>query len=605
MSWSRLTARIAPFAYAVIFTIISGCASYEDRIQPVTQSHDSLPQDRLLFNDWMQYRQTGQMQLLDRKTCSLGERKTLFLVTLSGGGSRAAYFAARVIHELDKLGDHQVTPRIDGIFSVSGGSLAAALYSVSQEPGGNDFDQRDRPVWTEHLTDTALTTSLTGTMAAELAEPDKLAGYLFGNLSRTDLLKRAIERKVFGNSGSPLTFRSTNPARPPVFIMATNATTEGDDAFAPAPFGSVFIFAKPDLVKFGVDISTIPLSTAVAASAAFPGLLSPVTIPRYRLSQREADKGRQRYVHLIDGGNSDNLGLLGVKRALLEDRHRLLSDCESVVVLSVDAFGRQGFHSDDVPHESSPVGLIFDHRSALASFDALLAANRARLLAEFKSRAFMPPGDEDLCSKDGLPDDVCSGGVREDWSEVNRLLKQKLLFVHLNFASPEVLDQTPITHCMGAYGSADPQCEVKPIDEFRLFCERRALRHRVASIPTKFGLQEQEREDIATFVSLLNHPQNQCLRHLVDVVAQGARHEPQFYGSVSASCDETPSMGESAKWPARGRFFGDVIHLDPHKKSPDIDERCAKVLPASPVESTTFLREAKRKLLAQPQYLSP
>lgn len=74
----------------------------------------------------------------------------------------------------------------------------------------------------------------------------------------------------------------------------------------------------------------------VAASAAFPGLLSPVTIPRYRLSQREADKGWQRYVHLIDGGNSDNRGLLGVKRALLEDHHRLLRDCDSVVVLSGD-----------------------------------------------------------------------------------------------------------------------------------------------------------------------------------------------------------------------------------------------------------------------------
>lgn len=80
-----------------------------------------------------------------------------------------------------------------------------------------------------------------------------------------------------------------------------------------------------------------------------------MTIPRYRLSQREADKGWQRYVHLIDGGNSDNRGLLGVKRALLEDHHRLLRDCDSVVVLSGDAFGRQWFHSYDVSHESSPI----------------------------------------------------------------------------------------------------------------------------------------------------------------------------------------------------------------------------------------------------------
>ncbi|MNK17618.1 Patatin-like phospholipase [compost metagenome] len=605
MLWRKSAACIWRCTYGLVLAAVVGCTSPGSGIQPLARSTESMPQDNLLYNDWMQYRRAGLTQLLDSKICTAGEKKSVFLVTLSGGGSRAAYFAARVLHELDKLEGPPLTSKIDGIFSVSGGSLAAALFALSKEPGTGGSDLPSRPVWTENLTDTVLGAPLVGTMAAQLAQPDNLGGYLFGSLTRTDLLQQAIEKKILANTGAPLTFRALNPARPPVFIMATNATTEGKDAFAPAPFGSVFIFAKPELTRLGVDMSTVRLSTAMAASAAFPGLLSPVTIPRYRLSDRETDKEKRRFVHLIDGGNSDNLGLLGVKRVLLEDQHRLLRNCESVVVLSVDAFGYQGSHHDDRFHESSPIGWFFDQKSALASFDALLAANRARLLAEFKSRTFMPPGNQELCAKDGLPDEVCGGGVRENWDEVNRMLKQKLFFVHLSFDSHELLNQTSLTRCAGAYGSPDPECEKKPVDGFRLYCERRALRERVAVIPTKFGLEEREQNDIATFVSLLNHPANRCFRQLGGIVDGSNRHDSRFYESATASCDETRSGNPSESWLRRGRMLGDVIRNDSTKKLPDIDESCARVLSSDPADGVKFLQDAKRKLLAQPKYLVP
>ena len=135
--WYALQRQARWFLYvavpSILLAILAGCALPRDSIRPVTESAEALPQDRLLANDWMQYRDAGRTGLVKPSVCGPGQAKTAFFVTLSGGGSRAAYFAARVLHELDQQGPTPLTQRIDGIFSVSGGSLTAALYGVSRE----------------------------------------------------------------------------------------------------------------------------------------------------------------------------------------------------------------------------------------------------------------------------------------------------------------------------------------------------------------------------------------------------------------------------------------------------------------------------------------
>lgn len=597
-------------AVFTVFIGLTGCTLHHEQIRPITESLESHPKDDLFVNDWMRYEKTDAAYLIKPNVCSQGARKTVFFVTLSGGGSRAAYFSASVLHELNRIGQKPITPNIDGIFSVSGGSITAALYGISSDEVNIQESSNTRPIWSENLTNDVLSKNLTLSMAKELFNPILLAPYLFNDLSRTDLLQQTIEKEIFRNDGAPITFRSLNQSRPPIFIVAANATMENYDSFAPLPFGSPFLFARPDLAKLGDDLASIPIAKAVSASAAFPGLLTPVALPRYRRSTHEVQLGKLRYLHLIDGGNADNLGLLGVKRALLENDYRLLRDCENIVVLSVDAFGLQGFHSDLKSYEASPVGWVFDHKSALASFDALLAANRARLLGEFKSRMFMPPGSEELCRKDGLPDDICGGGVRADWDDINRLVKQKLYFVHLNFDSPEMTSQTSFTYCKGSYPSPDPQCEEKPVDGFRLGCEQRQLIRRIKAIPTTFGLNHDEMADIRAFVSILNHPKNICLHHLWDIVSNEASHDKNFYEQASASCDETPILkrGEipmvKKNGHVRGRIFSDVIIKDINERYATQDENCQKLEPHSDEERIIFLYDAKSKLIEAPQYLN-
>lgn len=507
---------------------------------------------------------TNQSQLCQ---AGISSPRTAFFLTLSGGGSRSAYFGARVLSELKNVDGSDLTGHIDVISSVSGGSLAAALYGISSDPGA---EHTWRPTWDDTLIRQRLAVNLKTDMAKKLANPIFLGSYLFGNANRTDTLFSAINNDVlYGADGSKrtLTLGDFNPRRPEIILNATVATAEGSDAFMPRPFGSLFTFSPADLDSVGVDYSSFPLAYAVAASSAFPGLLSPVAIHRYSLGSTEQVLGTPRYLHLMDGGNVDNLGLLAVKRALIENSHRLLTQCDQVVVVTVDAFGAQGLHQDDQPIKHSVSGWFLDSNTLLASFDELLAANRTRLLAEFKSRMFTPPADSEQCRKDDLPQEVCDGGVRVDWDEVNALLKKKLYFVHLSFDSPETAGPSTVTLCLGSYGSADQQCTTPPVDLSRFDDEEQALRTRLKRIPTTFGLSAAQQSDITAYTKLLFNPKNVCVMHLQALVIGSVQHTNEFYKKATKSCDETASISDEVLSRPRNteEAIGDWVAIPGHE----------------------------------------
>jgi hypothetical protein len=188
------------------------------------------------------------------------------------------------------------------------------------------------------------------------------------------------------------------------------------------------------------------------------------------------------------------------------------------------------------------------------------------------------------------------------------LLKRKLFFVHVSFASPELASQTAITYCHGAYPSDDPQCEVMPVNDGRLLCEQRDLVRRVAEIPTTFGLTNEQSADLRVFVSMLNHSHNGCFRHLWDVVADGKTHTQDFYKIASASCDETPVLrrGEvpATACDIRDLISYDVIPREPGRKLSTPREDCAATLAGPHEQHVKFLYDAKKKLEAVPRYLA-
>jgi len=134
--------------------------------------------------------------------------------------------------------------------------------------------------------------------------------------------------------------------------------------------GCRFAFTQYQFDLLNSDLGPYPLGHAVAASAAVPGLLTPITLENYSsmASEEETEEGSspdvrhdpqlfefnfarehksygdpaRPYIHLIDGGVSDNLGLLPVVRLLnqIMEEEKVEGGYEPVrkiVILTVNA----------------------------------------------------------------------------------------------------------------------------------------------------------------------------------------------------------------------------------------------------------------------------
>jgi NTE family protein len=249
----------------------------------------------------------------------------LVIMTFSGGGTRAAAFSYGV---LEKLRDTEIVwegqPRrlldeVDIISSVSGGSLPAAYFGLFGDQIFDDFP------------DKVLYNDIQGSLIKQVLTPvswPKLASPLY---TRSDMLGDDFSRDIFQKK----TFADMmgRNQRPFIVINATDAE-----------LGCRFDFTQRQFDLLYSDLSSYPVGNAVAASAAFPGLLAPMTLTnypkgtdyiapdwmteelkaknlgtfryRYALEAETYVKPGRRYIHLCDGGVSDNLGLLPVIQIL-------------------------------------------------------------------------------------------------------------------------------------------------------------------------------------------------------------------------------------------------------------------------------------------------
>jgi NTE family protein len=251
---------------------------------------------------------------------------SLFVIlTFSGGGSRAAAFSYGV---LEKLRDTEIVwegkrrvllDEVDVISSVSGGSLTSAYYGLFGKGIFEDFPER------------VLYKNIEGHMIRSLFSLKNQIKLVSPRYGRTDLLAEKFDQKIFEEK----TFADllARNQRPFILINSTDMSP-----------GRRFEFTQDQFDLLYSDLGSYPVGHAVAASAAFPGLLTPLTLHNYKKGpdyqmpdwvQRQlanGDPGSREYqlakeqssyvepgrpyIHLIDGGVSDNLGLLPVLRAL-------------------------------------------------------------------------------------------------------------------------------------------------------------------------------------------------------------------------------------------------------------------------------------------------
>jgi NTE family protein len=240
-------------------------------------------------------------------------------MSFSGGGMRAAALAYGVLERLaaERIRwqgrDKRLLDEVDVITAVSGGSMTAAYYALHGDDIFRHFEER---FFKRNLQD-----QLEDRIIALTALPRLLSD----RYGRVDMMQELLDELVFeGRTFAELTARRRKPF---VVITATDMS-----------LGARFEFTQDTFDLLCSDLDKLPIARAVAASSAVPVVLSPVTLWNYagrcsagmpplreargEMVQRQQqrvlelesylDRDKRPYIHLLDGGLSDNVGLRGV-----------------------------------------------------------------------------------------------------------------------------------------------------------------------------------------------------------------------------------------------------------------------------------------------------
>ena len=241
----------------------------------------------------------------------------LVAITLSGGGARAAAFGFGVLTAMQETRyqwngeETTLLDATDVVSGVSGGSIVAAYLAAHGIEGLPRFEQ-------EFLRD-----NFQNSLITQALRPGNLLDLTSPWLGRSHLLARRLDELYKGMTFGDVARR---PRHPQLFITATDMS-----------LGAGFEFTWEQFSLICSDLRLVPLSFAVASSSAVPLLLSPMTLRNYadrcparspaaladsagaatdyraRLYRAHelsyTDARRNPYIHLVDGGLADNLGV--------------------------------------------------------------------------------------------------------------------------------------------------------------------------------------------------------------------------------------------------------------------------------------------------------
>jgi NTE family protein len=220
----------------------------------------------------------------------------LLSLTFSGGGMRSA---AASYHLLDALRrqpvridgrDGTLLQEVDFMSSVSGGSITAAYYALHRDRLFEDYAPR------------VLHRDLQGEILGGVFNPRRAWALSSMYYGRGDYLADYFDRVLFEGK----TFDDLPRQRPFIRIGATDMID-----------GKRVEFTQDSFDDLCSELGPVPIARAVAASAAVPGVFSPVNVADYSdYGQCPGDEKPRRYRHLIDGGVVDNLGISGPLQAI-------------------------------------------------------------------------------------------------------------------------------------------------------------------------------------------------------------------------------------------------------------------------------------------------
>jgi len=282
--------------YWLLFLTAAGCASYGEIKNTEIASIEAGRGYSL--REWQKNHDYGEITLI---------------LTFSGGGTRAAAMAYGVLEELRDTNfqvngaSKRLLDEVDVISSVSGGSFTAAFYGLHGEKFFNTFEDE----FLRLDMDTPLTHSLINPL------------HWFSSKGRTERTIEYYEENLFHGA----TYADMiQPGRPLILINASDLA-----------YGVRFSFVQEYFNFLCSDLTDFSVARAAAASSAVPVLFNPVVLRNYDACgdylsvwpEDTAERARQdpefnmlynglrsyenksqrKYIHFVDGGITDNIGL--------------------------------------------------------------------------------------------------------------------------------------------------------------------------------------------------------------------------------------------------------------------------------------------------------
>ena len=348
-----MTLKRIPFFLAVLL-LVSGCAHYP-RNARLTASD---------ISNGYRFRHSAS---------PTNSSDLLLMLAFSGGGTRAASLSYGVLEELARtpVGQeetrHRMLDEVDIISSVSGGSFTAAYYALWGDRIFSDFESK------------FLKKDVQSDLLLRLLAPWNQIRLTSPKFSRSDLVAEYYDHLLFkGATFADLMTRSNHP------FLSINATDVAS--------GARFEFTQDEFDLIGSDLSQFPISRAVATSSAFPVVLTPVVLKNYSAEQPQPEPEwiksilenptastrlkymaahacsygdeHRRFIHLLDGGLSDNLGLRGaLDRAIAREQSTQVPSVpwklpRRVALIVVDAHTDSDYGWDSKEHSLSRTKLL-------------------------------------------------------------------------------------------------------------------------------------------------------------------------------------------------------------------------------------------------------
>ncbi|MEO8133710.1 MAG: patatin-like phospholipase family protein [Betaproteobacteria bacterium] len=344
------------------------------------------------------------------------DKENLVVLAFSGGGTRAAAFSYGVLEFLKgtevtgpKGNRFRLLDEVDVITGVSGGSFTALAYGLYGDKLFDEYEQR------------FLKRNVQGEIIARTFSPKYWSNLWSTGWGRSELASQLYDEILFEGA----TFGDLDRGKGPfILASATDIST-----------GGRFVFNQGTFDVLCSNLNAVPLSRAAAASSAVPVVLSSITFNNYggtcnatlppwvplftksanpprpaarvirSLKQTEAyaDSKHRPYLHLVDGGVSDNVGMRGVLDALeaLEALHEIgiptpLDSARRIIVFIVNSLSSPATNWDEseIPPGTIDIllkatGVPIDHYSYEASELLKDTAERWRTLRLIRDSAAM------------------------------------------------------------------------------------------------------------------------------------------------------------------------------------------------------------------------